>query len=331
MSIARIKTIQKHPNVFGGGLITLPPEWESDHDIIPIPKPDNLAEGDVCAAQADIIETEMAGEIANTESRDGRNGISSGDWEFPGITSGAWPGAHQPGGGNWNPLGGASGGTPSSVTGTATDCLAFYLPFHYFGPTWWGIYLIKEGVGKLARFIYVHSGGSGFMDALRAVRVARIFLYNHEHFHHRVECFGLRFEMMLRKPCYATVFESLYRKHSPTASWSEEGLANANALEKVWSRTGKNRSIMTALDLFVTMSPPGYNRGVKTWKKMTATMHEFAEVHQKGCVPRSPKLPANLWASTPHFLTGISNVTSRVKYIIPKGAPLGNRTSLRRP
>jgi hypothetical protein len=26
------------------------------------------------------------------------------------------------------------------------DCLAFYLPFHYYHPIWWGVYLLFEGV-----------------------------------------------------------------------------------------------------------------------------------------------------------------------------------------
>ena len=33
------------------------------------------------------------------------------------------------------------------------DALAFYLPFHYFHPVWWGVYLLLEGVERLATFI----------------------------------------------------------------------------------------------------------------------------------------------------------------------------------
>src|SRR5262247_1912452 len=38
------------------------------------------------------------------------------------------------------------------------DCLAFYLPLHYFHPVWWGVYLIVEGVQRLANFVYSHTG-----------------------------------------------------------------------------------------------------------------------------------------------------------------------------
>src|SRR5262249_27460033 len=38
------------------------------------------------------------------------------------------------------------------------DALAFYLPFHYFYPKWWGIYLIAEGVDELAWILSKNSG-----------------------------------------------------------------------------------------------------------------------------------------------------------------------------
>jgi hypothetical protein len=47
-------------------------------------------------------------------------------------------------------LGGTHGGSPLPYTDPSKmpppDCHAFYLPFHYFYPIWWGVYLLYEGV-----------------------------------------------------------------------------------------------------------------------------------------------------------------------------------------
>ena len=344
MSKKRIQTLEKYPEIFGTGRRPLPAGWPGDYIIVRIPKPDNLPIGDPTGNSPwDIIE---------------RNGaeIVAGGWPdeisdtgFTEIAPGSWPGSHQPGAGIWpNPnytgypvsssgatssVGGKTGGSgtttgPSSApVNPPSDCLAFYLPFHYFGADWWGVYLTIEGVIKLARYIYTRSGGA--VDPFTSMRVARIFLYVHENFHHRVECFALRFEMTRRQPCYATNFETLYRALYSAASWSEEGLANAAALRTVWTRTKKNRAVQDALEEYVKHSPAGYNKGVGISKRFTAVTHQFAEVHQNDCFAPTPGLPDNLWASTPHFLTGISNVTSRVNYIIPRGAPLAHRLPLK--
>jgi hypothetical protein len=70
------------------------------------------------------------------------------------------------------------------------DCFAFYLPFHYYHPTWWGVYLLLEGVLWLASEIVRRAGGRVSMKD--AVCVARMFLYYHEAFHHKTECFATR-------------------------------------------------------------------------------------------------------------------------------------------
>jgi len=337
-----ITNISKHPGIFGGKAPELPPEWENENDFIPVLKPDGYVDGEgPIDSETDRIESEIAGEICNDfGAADGLDDIF-----FPGISGGGWSGAHMPGGTHgWPPTGvspSPASGFPSTAGGSTTvvqpspasDCLAFYLPFHYFGSKWWGIYLIRDGVKRLALRIYRSSGGAGFIDARRAVTAARIFLYHHEHFHHRVECFSVRFELILRKPCYGPIFEVLYRANKNTAHWSEEGLANAEALDKVWEKTGRmHYRMQDALVDFVDRSPPGYNLGTSlTGDRGRRIREEFAEIHQAACNPGTPALPSALWASTPHFLTGISNVTSRVNYIVPSKSRIAMRTPLGHP
>jgi hypothetical protein len=76
-------------------------------------------------------------------------------------------------------LGGAHPGAPiSRVDPTKMpppDCFAFYLPFHYYHPTWWGVYLLLEGVQWLAHEIVRRAGGRVNMNS--AICSARMFLY----------------------------------------------------------------------------------------------------------------------------------------------------------
>ena len=39
------------------------------------------------------------------------------------------------------------------------DAFAFYLPFHYFYPTWWGVYIILENAFQLAEFVRTEAEG----------------------------------------------------------------------------------------------------------------------------------------------------------------------------
>jgi hypothetical protein len=68
------------------------------------------------------------------------------------------------------------------------DLFPFYLPFHFYYPEWWGVYLIYERVLWLAAEVIRRSNNS--IGRRQAIESARIFLYYHEAFYHRTECFA---------------------------------------------------------------------------------------------------------------------------------------------
>jgi hypothetical protein len=158
-------------------------------------------------------------------------------------------------------LGGAHAGAPAPAVDPPMmpppECFAFYLPFHYYHPTWWGVYLLLEGVRWLAHEIVRRSGGQ--VPINDAIRAARIFLYYHEAFHHKTECFATRLELTHRKPFYKTGFERLFQKTVGTDECVEEGLANATALEST-KKSMRDEQIDRALTGYVKGSPPGYRR-----------------------------------------------------------------------
>lgn len=155
--------------------------------------------------------------------------------------------------------GGAAWDSDSGSFALPPDALAVYLPFHFFYPEWWGIYIFHEGLEYLQNQIIKRSGGKVKADL--ALVAAKLFLYYHEAFHHQTECFATRWELTHRVPLYKSGFSELYTKTLNTDNCLEEGLANAYALEKVNSKI-KNSSVFEALCYYVLDMPPGYNRGV---------------------------------------------------------------------
>jgi hypothetical protein len=89
------------------------------------------------------------------------------------------------------------------------DNLAFYLPFHYYYPDWWGIYLLYDGVRWLAAEIVRRSRNK--VGQRQAFESARLFLYYHEAFHHKTECFATRLE--LTHPARARSAQGYFAKY----------------------------------------------------------------------------------------------------------------------
>lgn len=146
------------------------------------------------------------------------------------------------------------------------DALGFHAPFHFFYRDNGGIYLLLEGIIGLAEFIIDRSGGR--VLPREAMQAARMFIYYHEAFHHKTECFATRLELAHRTPFYKTSFVKHYLDTANTDACLEEGLANASALDNS-ERKVKGKKVkrytpaaLQALQEFVQESPPGYRLGV---------------------------------------------------------------------
>jgi hypothetical protein len=197
----------------------LSPVWDDDLIIIPIENPESYGES-VASDMTKSALNELEPDYISLEN----NGVvvRTGLQNFPTLAPSIL-----------DTLGGAHAGAPVPFEGRSKmpppECLAFYLPFHYYHPTWWGVYLLFEGVEWLAGEIIRRSGGK--VHITDAIRASRIFLYYHEAFHHKTECFAVRLEITHRKPFYKSCFERYFQKTYNTDNCLEEGLANASALE----------------------------------------------------------------------------------------------------
>ncbi len=226
-------------------------------------------------------------------------------------------------------------GAPIAAEGSGTpppEAWAFYLPFHYFHPTWWGIYLTVEGTLELARFLKSQVSDAPFRDALLA---SQVFLHGHEAFHHLVECFAARLEVTHREAAYRLGFERLYRGTQGTDKCVEEGLANAHALHRVSAAFRRTRplrtALMRALEAHVRDNPPGYRLGVELAHKARCSVEraQFAEVNHTESLKGVPTKHPRIWNVFPHAFSGLARLTSRVNYLVHQNSPLAQRLRLR--
>lgn len=211
------------------------------------------------------------------------------------------------------------------------DCFAFYLPFHYYHPHHWGVYVLAEGVIELGS--YIRWASNRQINNTDACKVARLFLYGHESFHHLTESYATRLEITHRHPLYKTGFESEYKRTFGTDACLEEALANSHALRTVWPKIKKHphaKLIRFALSQYVESCPPGYRLGVK-YSKNAAFVRErcrFAEQNHNAGLPAIGKKGLEIWKAFPAAFNGISRINSRVNYLVRRNSPLARRLKL---
>lgn len=206
------------------------------------------------------------------------------------------------------------------------DAFAFYLPFHFYAPTWWGVYLTLEGVARVAQEIRTRSGRS--VPSRDAFAAAKLFLYYHEAFHHQVECFATRLELSHRKPLFKHEFQALFSRVFGTDNCIEEGLANAYAYKNTKAKI-KTAALSQALEDIICASPPGYRRGVEFMAGFRKKRSEFAEENFHECFPWALTNSGRAWETMGHLFDGIDKINGRVNYILRRGSSLMGRVGLR--
>ena len=321
MAVSDLHTLKDQlPIVFDD--IELPPDWTDDWLTWPIDTPDTGAVGD--------IEAEIVGypDKGLGYPNDGLNRVedrSPEEWPVPDFDV-TFPGAPvQPPGGGLN---------------LPPETLAFYLPFHFFYPDWWGIYLLTGGVRHLAREVFVEAQGQ--LTRRQAFVVGRLFLYYHEVFHHKVECFATRLEATHRRPLYKTGFVHYFRDMRRQGEFPEEALANAHAYRSVKTRLKGDKfsfdsaAIQAALDsleVYVAKCPAGYNEMMKyvDTDAFESKRNGFAEDNHRTALPSIVGKDSDLWDVASHLFRGIAQINSRVIYITHRNAPIARRQAWNQP
>ena len=154
---------------------------------------------------------------------------------------------------------------------TSVDALAWYAPIHRFGLNW-GIYIYEESVFKIAAQIATYLKPGPAIDARKArqlMRMALSVLYLHEAFHHKVESFSIRVEVVKREKVYLPYNDNVYTSLRNTDQLMEEALACTEMytrLKEPTFRRGVSAEVFNAtrsmLQDWIPTLPPGYRCGL---------------------------------------------------------------------
>ncbi len=151
------------------------------------------------------------------------------------------------------------------------DVLAWYAPIHTARKDW-GIYIRESAVLLLAGRIVARIPGGMTADhgmVWGAIRSAVFCLYHHEAFHHYVESFAIRLELVEEESRYLPYHRDVYGRPGEVDEPLEEGLACAEQLrrrKKERGLQGLPHEVHLAtehlLKDWIPTLGPGYRQGV---------------------------------------------------------------------
>lgn len=208
------------------------------------------------------------------------------------------------------------------------DALAWYLPFHYYG-TASGIYIhesaILEFTGSILSYVPEHQRELPSVVA-GAARSALWALFSHEAFHHKVESFATRLELLDYRRRYCEYTTGVYGKLVGSDGLIEESLACAEMIRRR-SETAHRRvtpdaafyASDTMLRAMIPSLPPGYNRGVdmvidyayQAARNLLSSQVDEAVEH--------PQRNVREWSLNPDLYRGFLNCRRITYVVVPQG------------
>jgi predicted RNA binding protein YcfA (HicA-like mRNA interferase family) len=215
---------------------------------------------------------------------------------------------------------------------TSVDALAWYAPIHRFGLNW-GIYIYEESVFKIAAQIATYLRPGRVIDPLTARQLMRMslsVLYLHEAFHHKVESFAIRAEVVRRQKIYVPYSDNVYLPLVNTDELIEEALACTQMytrLKESTFRRGVSTEIFNAsrsmLEDWIPTLPPGYRMGLAVLDLSTFEDERNGLLSQINEGAISPVQPWQEWKIAPQMTRALFSWKEIAYVLIPKG-----RTSL---
>ena len=153
--------------------------------------------------------------------------------------------------------------------------LGFYKPYHYDYDKY-GIYLKANGQALRVNRIFEKAKEDtrrfGNPSIEGCYLISKTFTFFHEYYHHKIETFATRLEIVTRQDHYTTGFHCLYCKTFMTDRCLEEAFAESYAyfetikeLAPILELLNITRRQLKCIlrDLIIANSPPGYNKALK--------------------------------------------------------------------
>jgi hypothetical protein len=225
-------------------------------------------------------------------------------------------------------------GPPESREGWSNwDVCAWYQPVHFFGHDW-GIFIREDCARRLAVWIArfmkgtpAQTGHSRNLLAKALLRAAIYAYFLHEHYHHKVECLGLRLHVVDRTSRYLPYHAKVYRQTANTDDQLEESLANADMFNRLSDppyRHWLSDPVLTALRAYLGWSfphdPPGYRQAPDFLHPYDFDAGENLLQGQVKEADLTPVQPASDWDIAQRLLQSIFPVKSDIWTVLPPGS-----------
>lgn len=210
----------------------------------------------------------------------------------------------------------------------SVDALAWYAPIHRFGLNW-GIYIYEESVFKVASQIATYLRPGRSIDAWTARQLMRMslsVLYLHEAFHHKVESFAIRTEVVRREKTYLPYNDNVYVPLVNTDELLEEALACAEMYSRLKEKTFRKgvstevfRATQYMLEDWIPTLPPGYRMGLAVLHDSTFEDERNGLLSQINEGAISPIQHWEEWKIAPQMTRGLFSWKEIAYVLIPKG------------
>lgn len=240
---------------------------------------------------------------------------------------------------------GRSGNAGATVS---WDTCAWYQPLHFFGSDW-GIFIREECLLRVAISIAEHSDAQTFhaersdavakrmvgkpfpaywthTDAEIFLRAAVVCLFLHEHYHHRVECLGIRLHVVTQKPLYVPYSKGVYNAVVGTDDLLEEALANACIFLRLSEQTYRKmlpesvrEGLKRKLIASYSSDPPGYRMASIYLDQLKFNAGENLLQGFVRETSMKPVQPNWYWENAPRLTQSFLNIKSNIYTVVPIG------------
>ena len=170
------------------------------------------------------------------------------------------------------------------------ECTGWYQPHHFYTEDTWGIYIDARRLDEIACSIAedLRAGGLHRGHKVLAAKLALMLVYQHEHFHAKVEAALTWLELQALTPKFRPYKSKVYDVLRGTDEHLEEALANfaswvwisADAVAQQltgWLSADDRKLVERVIQYHLDLSPPGYRRWVEgehreIWRTLATQM-----------------------------------------------------------
>ena len=216
------------------------------------------------------------------------------------------------------------------------DVCAWYQPIHFFAYDW-GIFIREDCLIKQASRIaaFLPPSHQPLMSsaqyATMLLKASFAAFYFHEHFHHKVESFGVRLHVVSGVSKYLPYKKNVYRRYLRTDDCLEEALANADSFLRFQSRPYTSildqkiiHAVRDYLSATFPFDPPGYRMATNYLSSASFVAGSHLLQSQILEATNLPLKNPNDWTASPQMMRSFFNFKSNIYSVVSRG----NRTVL---